>query len=263
MDFFKLLHGFVKIDTWISLSCYVDLSKLLNVFVNFVTQIFRCASISWFQVVSQSVIDVFRLAHLRVFQSFFFMYFRSLPNKAKLKFDQDFKGCWMSQSTQCPVCLWQCFLCLSLLFLLFAYSLLALLLTPLLAQPSVHGHGQLPSAYSKQILIMCNCPNATSERLMFANDIFAANEHRFYYHYCHSSTANVAQRAILIPERAAEGKIVKASLRFPFGRNLPHTFASNKLLAWGIQWHFVLREVFLGHPTLIFLSFMVLETNKF
>ena len=62
MDFFKLLHGFVKIDTLISLSCYVDLSKLLNVFVNFVTQIF-------------------------------FMYFRSLPNKAKLKFDQDFKGC--------------------------------------------------------------------------------------------------------------------------------------------------------------------------
>ena len=40
MDFFKLLHGFVKIDTWICLSCYVDLSKLLNVFVNFVTQIF-------------------------------------------------------------------------------------------------------------------------------------------------------------------------------------------------------------------------------
>ena len=32
---------------------------------------FRCASISWFQVVSQSVIDVFRLAHLRVFQSYF------------------------------------------------------------------------------------------------------------------------------------------------------------------------------------------------
>ena len=124
-------------------------------------------------------------------------------------------------------------------------------------------HGQLPSAYSKQILIMCNCPNATSERLMFANDIFAANEHCFYYHYCHSSTANVAQRAILIPERSAEGKIVKASLRFPFGKNLPHTFASDKLLAWGIQWYFALSGVFLVHPTLIFLSFMVLETNKF
>ena len=32
--------------------------------------IFRCASISWFQVVSQWVSDVFRLAHLRVFQSY-------------------------------------------------------------------------------------------------------------------------------------------------------------------------------------------------
>ena len=82
---------------------------------------------------------------------------------------------------------------------------------------------------------------------MFANDIFAANEHCFYYHYCHSSTANVAQRAILIPERAAEGKIVKASLRFPFGKNLPHTFASNKLLG-GIQWHLALSGVFFGTP---------------
>ena len=34
---------------------------------------FRCASISWFQVVTQSVSDVFRLAHLRVFQSCFIM----------------------------------------------------------------------------------------------------------------------------------------------------------------------------------------------
>ena len=36
-----------------------------------IIKLFRCASISWFQVVSQSVIDVFRLAHLRVFQSYF------------------------------------------------------------------------------------------------------------------------------------------------------------------------------------------------
>ena len=33
--------------------------------------VFRCASISWFQIVSQWVTDVFRLAHLRVFQSYF------------------------------------------------------------------------------------------------------------------------------------------------------------------------------------------------
>ena len=33
MDFSKLLHGFVKIDTWISLSCYMDLSKLMHGFL--------------------------------------------------------------------------------------------------------------------------------------------------------------------------------------------------------------------------------------
>ena len=32
--------------------------------------LFRCAGISWFQVVRKSVSDVFRLAHLRVFQSY-------------------------------------------------------------------------------------------------------------------------------------------------------------------------------------------------
>ena len=29
MDFSNLLHGLVKIDTWISLSCYMDLSKTM------------------------------------------------------------------------------------------------------------------------------------------------------------------------------------------------------------------------------------------
>ena len=56
MDFSKFLHGFVKIDTGISLSCYLDLSKLLQGFVKVVL----CIS-------------------------------RLLPNKTKLKFDQDFK----------------------------------------------------------------------------------------------------------------------------------------------------------------------------
>ena len=32
MDFSKLLHGFVKIDIWISLSCYMNLSKLIHIF---------------------------------------------------------------------------------------------------------------------------------------------------------------------------------------------------------------------------------------
>ena len=59
MDFSKFLHGFVKIDTGISLSCYLDLSKLLQGFVKVVL----CIS-------------------------------RLLPNKTKLKFDQDFKVYW-------------------------------------------------------------------------------------------------------------------------------------------------------------------------
>ena len=33
MDFSKLLHGFVKIDTRISLGCYMDFSKLIQGFL--------------------------------------------------------------------------------------------------------------------------------------------------------------------------------------------------------------------------------------
>ena len=33
MHFSELLHGFVKIDTWISLSYYMDLSKLIHGFL--------------------------------------------------------------------------------------------------------------------------------------------------------------------------------------------------------------------------------------
>ena len=36
----KLSHGFVKIDSWISLSCYMDLSKLIHGFLLVVTWIF-------------------------------------------------------------------------------------------------------------------------------------------------------------------------------------------------------------------------------
>ena len=36
--------------------------------------IFRCASIAWFQVVSQWVLYLFRIAHLRVFQSCLYLY---------------------------------------------------------------------------------------------------------------------------------------------------------------------------------------------
>ena len=62
MDFSKLLHGFLKIDTVIFLSCYMDLSQFLRGFVYVVTRIYPSR----------------------------FMNF--LPNKAKLKFDQDFKA---------------------------------------------------------------------------------------------------------------------------------------------------------------------------
>ena len=51
MDFF---NGFVKVDTWVSLSCYMDLSKLLLGFVKVAISICR-----------------------------------PLPNKTKLKFGQE------------------------------------------------------------------------------------------------------------------------------------------------------------------------------
>ena len=79
-NFSKLLHGFVKIYTWISLGCNIhfpnmDLSKLLHGFVKVVL----CISLPF-------------------------------PNKTKLKFDQISKPveasasnrrCLMNQSTQC------------------------------------------------------------------------------------------------------------------------------------------------------------------
>ena len=87
MDFSDLLPWFVKIDTGISLSCYLDLSKLLQGFVKVVL----CIS-------------------------------RLLPNKTKLKFDQDFKVflkllLW-TEGVECVgvhndlglLCLWKCFL---------------------------------------------------------------------------------------------------------------------------------------------------------
>ena len=65
MIFSMLLNVFVKIDTWISLSCYVGLSKLLHGFVKVVTRI--CQSCD--------------------------MFFSLFVKPKKLKFDQDFKAC--------------------------------------------------------------------------------------------------------------------------------------------------------------------------
>ena len=67
MDFFKLLHGFVKIDKCMSLSFYMDLSKLLQ------------------------YMDLLKLLH--EFVKVVSCISRPLPNKTKLKYDQDFKAC--------------------------------------------------------------------------------------------------------------------------------------------------------------------------
>ena len=66
MDFSKLIGGFVSIDTWISLNCYMGLSKLIHGFLQVFTWI--CQSC--------------------------YMHFCPLPNKTKLKLDQNFKACW-------------------------------------------------------------------------------------------------------------------------------------------------------------------------
>ena len=60
-----MLNGFVKIDTWISLSCYMDLPKSLHGFVKVATWICQCLCIS-----------------------------HPLPDTTTLKFDQDIKACW-------------------------------------------------------------------------------------------------------------------------------------------------------------------------
>ena len=64
MEFFKLLHGFVKIDTW-TLSCNIDLSKILHEFVKL----------------------------LHGFLKVVLFFTRPWPNRTKQKFDQDFKAC--------------------------------------------------------------------------------------------------------------------------------------------------------------------------
>ena len=69
MVLFKCLHGFVKIDTLISLSCYVELSKWLHTWICWICYV-----------------DLSKL--------FLYIFLALLPNKTKLKFDQDFKVCW-------------------------------------------------------------------------------------------------------------------------------------------------------------------------
>ena len=76
MDFFKLLNGFVKIFTWISLGCYMDLSKLIigSCYVDLSKLLFGFVKVvKWIRQGVQC-------------------FSRPLPNKNKLNFDRDFKA---------------------------------------------------------------------------------------------------------------------------------------------------------------------------
>ena len=80
MDFSKILHGFVKIDKWISPSCNIDLSKLKHRFLKVVIRICQ-NSLKNFSMFLYGFVKVV------LFIS------QPLPSKTKLKFDQDFKAC--------------------------------------------------------------------------------------------------------------------------------------------------------------------------
>ena len=77
-----MLHGFVKIDTRICQSCYMDLSKLINGFFEVDT---------W---ISQSCYMFFFLNLVLGFVIVVICTFLPLPNKTKLTFDQNFKAGW-------------------------------------------------------------------------------------------------------------------------------------------------------------------------
>ena len=111
MDLPKLLHGFVIIDTWISLSCYLDLSKLMHGFLKKFT--WTCQN--WYMDFSTLFpgffkidrwiflccqMDSSKLLHTWICLScymdlskFTSCIFRPLLNKTNLKCDQFFKAC--------------------------------------------------------------------------------------------------------------------------------------------------------------------------
>ena len=72
-DFPKLLYGLVKINTWISLNCYTDFSKNLH------------------GLYQSCYLDLLKFLHS--FVKVVFDISCHLPNKTKLKLDQDFKVC--------------------------------------------------------------------------------------------------------------------------------------------------------------------------
>ena len=92
-----MVVGLAKIDIWISLSCYMDLSKFIHGFLLVVTFIFQ-----------SSYMDLSKLLH--GFVKVVLCISLPFPNKTKLKFDQISKPveasasnrrCLMNQSTQC------------------------------------------------------------------------------------------------------------------------------------------------------------------
>ena len=75
----SLLDRFVKFDTWISLSCWMDLSKFIHEFLSVALLI--CQS---------GYMDL--LKSLNGFVKVVLCIPRPLPYQIKLKFDQDFKA---------------------------------------------------------------------------------------------------------------------------------------------------------------------------
>ena len=112
MDFSKLLHGFVKINKWISRSCYVDLSKLINGFLQVVTWI--CWN--WYMDFSKWLYGFVKVAKWICFDCCmdlskllvaFLALYQTKPSWSLTRISTLVEAsalsskCWMSRSTQC------------------------------------------------------------------------------------------------------------------------------------------------------------------
>ena len=84
MDFSKLLHGFLKVATWIFLRCYMDLSKLIHGFLQVVKWICQ----NWCIKVQSRCMDLLKFLHEFLQHR---CISRTLP--IKLKFHQPWVQC--------------------------------------------------------------------------------------------------------------------------------------------------------------------------
>ena len=109
---FDYIVGFVKVDTWISLGCYMDFSKMLHVFLYIVTWICQNRYMHIYRllygfvkidkwIILSCYMDLSKLLHgfvkdvTWIGQSCCCCCISCpLPNKTKSKFDQYFKACW-------------------------------------------------------------------------------------------------------------------------------------------------------------------------